>query len=167
MLGAGKRKKGNISCKRVLAPSRLQTRLTKRNIHARVVHVSERCKNKFVLKYRKRHFCTFQKLVENQETTQATNHGEYWIWPGCNAITHFNHCIPKKLNTSANEVKRKATCKCAREARKILSQKTPQGKKDRESGAVPARTLNKLLKTATDKSRTSNKTITRVYWKIY
>ena len=47
-------------------------------------------------------------------------------------------------------------------ARKNLSQKTPYGKKHRKSGAgqaqltSPTRTLNKLLRTAIDKSRTSN-----------
>lgn len=57
--------------------------------------------------------------------------------------------------------------------RKNLSQKNPWGKKrgKSEAGQVqltsPARTLNKLLKTATDKSRIdSNKTIKSEYWKI-
>ena len=51
--------------------------------------------------------------------------------------------------------------------------KKPVGKKHRKSGAgqaqltSPARTLNKLLRTATDKSRTSNETITRECWKVY
>ena len=31
-------------------------------------------------------FCTYQKLIEKQETKKTTNPGEYWIWPVSNAI---------------------------------------------------------------------------------
>ena len=41
-------------------------------------------------------FCTYQKLIEKQETKKPANPGEYWIWPESNAITHFNEGPIKK-----------------------------------------------------------------------
>ena len=73
--------------------------------------------------------------------------------------------IPKKLNTEANEIKLKATGKCARVVSKKPVPKNPVGKKAEEIWGGPGTTY--VPRQDSDKSRTSNKTITRVYWKIY
>ena len=41
-------------------------------------------------------FCTYQKLIEKQETKKTINPAEYWIWPVSNATTHFNEGRIKK-----------------------------------------------------------------------
>ena len=111
------------------------------------------------------HFLEVNRKTRNDD-------GEYWIWPGCNAITHFNDSQEMNIDT-ATEIKLKLRVSVPGWPEKTCDKKT-RGEKKRgksEAGQVqltsPARTLNKLLKTATDKSRIdSNKTSKSEYWKI-